>query len=202
MVLEKLREDLARKEEKLALCERLGYRNSAPCMQKIELLLKEGFYGFIKSSKGYDFHMSSEEFLEKLHEIYALDPSEWQEAKKRYEKYLHQFSSYIFVDTGFKRTSEPIFALAMMEAKRHIKIDKELLIDKDLNEQIEKVSQIVRNHYTENRGRLKLWGEIKRYLFFYDEGKNIVFNPQGEVVDEEYALSKATLKPNIAQLFE
>ena len=94
---------------------------------------------------------------------------------------------HIFVDTDFKRSDAPgasIFALMGCERFRYIR-KLEHLVNKSLHEQTDEVSQIIRDHYVQNEGKLPLWGEIKRYHFRYKaDCPAIVFDPEGHVIDE------------------
>lgn len=96
---------------------------------------------------------------------------------------------HIFVDTDFKienRGGTPIFALAMTENWRYIR-KLENLVNKSFREQTDEVSQIIRDHYAKNEGKLKIWGEIKRYHFRYKaDCPAIVFDTNGNISGESF----------------
>lgn len=105
-----------------------------------------------------------------------------------------RFEPYIFIDTDFKRGSHPIHILAALEPTRHINLD-ERFIDLSLNDQLEEVQSLIRKHFSSNP-HLLIWGDVKRYVFFYDEQTVLVISSQGELIGakKEYQLSRATLK--------
>jgi hypothetical protein len=96
---------------------------------------------------------------------------------------------HIFVDTDFKRSDAPgtpIFVLAMLEKLRYIR-KLEDLVNKSFHEQMNEVSQIVRAHYVENKGKLTIWGEIKRYHFRYKaDSPAIIFDTNGNIISESF----------------
>jgi hypothetical protein len=93
---------------------------------------------------------------------------------------------HIFVDTDFRRKNEPIFVLAMIEKFRYIR-KLEHLINKSFHEQMNEVSQIVRAHYGENKGKLTIWGEIKRYYFCYKvDCPTVIFDTDGNIIGESF----------------
>lgn len=126
------------------------------------------------------------------------NPTKYSKEELKLQEELKRFdNSYIFVDTHFKRTSEPIFALAFCESSRHLNIDKTRLTFKDLDKILEYISCTVKKHYTENNGILKVWGEIKRYIFHFGN-KTYIFDTDGTFLSEnpENPEDKATLKLN------
>ena len=84
------------------------------------------------------------------------------------------------MDTGFKRTHEPIFVLAFIEHFRRIPIPETAGIP--LNKQIERVKQWIVRHYHENDGKLLIWGKIEKYWFHYGEDQVIAFSPDGTIL--------------------
>lgn len=99
----------------------------------------------------------------------------------------------MFVGTEFRRTSEPVIALAFCEGRRNLALPPELRIVA-LDEQVEFVKAFVISHFTENNGSLPLWGDIKKYVFYYAKAEYIVFSPSGETLDEKAVISaKATV---------
>jgi hypothetical protein len=96
---------------------------------------------------------------------------------------------HIFVDTDFKRSDAPdtsIFALMGCERFRYIR-KLEYLINKSFREQTDEISQIIRDHYAQNEGKLPLWGEIKRYHFRYKaDCPAIVFDTNGNIIGESF----------------
>jgi len=101
-------------------------------------------------------------------------------------------SVYIYVNTNFKRTSEPIFVLAAMEYIRRLKVKDMLLFQTD-DEMFETISTVVKNHYNENDGKLNLWGDIVSYNYHHYDGKQYVFDKDGNIINDVVSESKATV---------
>ena len=79
-------------------------------------------------------------------------------------------TNYIYIDTGFVRQSEPIFALAIFESKRRIPLSKIEDLNKPRSQVLAKVSNFVKNHYTTYIDGLYIWGQIKSYqLHLFNE---------------------------------
>jgi len=87
------------------------------------------------------------------------------------------FKPFIFIETGFIRNSQPIFALALMESTRRIQIPKEIY-RLPLDFQIPRIEKIIKKHYLDCNGKLPLWGKVKYYKYFYAEDVTaaVVFN--------------------------
>lgn len=179
------------------VCKKLGYNNLAKCKEKLELLQAKGLEEFLKSYR-YDFVNTSEEFVKKLSKILGIEDEVRKELaaiQDKERKITEQFPAFIYIDTDFSRKNEPIFVLAFLEGQRRIFLDKEWLAFTPLNEQIEAVREIVKKHYKEHDGKLPVWGEIKRYVYFYDRGKKpIVFDPEGNIISEPIKYSEAWLE--------
>ena len=104
---------------------------------------------------------------------------------------------YIFVDTGFKRTTQPIFALAFMESHRRIPVSPEIN-QMVIEQRNPKIQSIIQQHYQDTAGELDLWGEILCYKYFITDSDALVFDVDGTVLSgiEGYAPTPATLTLN------
>ena len=101
---------------------------------------------------------------------------------------------YIFVNTNFRRKNEPIFALAFMEGIRCLNIPKEQFAFKSGDEIFELVSEIVKEHYKENEGKLQLWGKIDNYFYHHKDEKVYTFSKDGIIIKNKNTKeSRATL---------
>jgi len=103
---------------------------------------------------------------------------------------------YLFINTNFKRKSEPIFVLAFMEHKRRIayKSIGNLYFKSD-NKILEIVSKFVKEDYFTCDGTIKLWGDIVSYNWHHLDDKIYVFNKNGsfKISTRNIVESKATL---------
>ena len=167
--------------DKKEVCRKLGYHNLSPCLEKIEYLEKYGIEEYLKKNFKYDFVLGSELFLKKLIEIYG-DEEDMKTFEKVREK-LSRKPGYLFVNTNFKRVNQPIFVLAFMEGLRNLSIDRKEFENKE--EELEYVKNLVKNHYKEHNGELKLWGKIQNYIYKSEWfEKFLVIDKNGNIIKE------------------
>jgi hypothetical protein len=101
---------------------------------------------------------------------------------------------YIFVNTNFKRKSEPIFVLACLEYTRHISLPKDDLVFKTDEEIFKIIGNIVKNHFITSSGKIELWGKVENYNYHHKDGNSYVFDTEGKIIiDEKIIESKARL---------
>ena len=123
-------------------------------------------------------------------------PKKYTQEELEIRKELEKFKdSYIFVNTNFKRKSEPIFALAFCEAKRNIGLDKISLIFKTDEEIFHIISEIVKEHYIDSGGNIGLWGDIVNYVYHHSNGETYIFDKYGQILEDIKVLEyRATLR--------
>ena len=166
----------------------LGYHDLRKGEESLNAFLSAGSLKNWLAHGHYDFVHSSESFTKKLASLAGVDPGAIdrivdKEAERRAT--LSQLQTpYIFVDTRFRRKNEPIFALAFMEGKRRIALDKETVYDRSLKETLQEVSQIIREHYRNTGGKLKLWGKIHEYRYHHLDGRTFRFDTEGHLIEE------------------
>lgn len=104
-----------------------------------------------------------------------------------------KFKPYIFIETDFKRKNEPVFMLAALQHQRYLPIEEKTQ-SLSLNEQLDVIGEKIKVHY-QQQTCLKLWGEIQKYVFNYNESSALQFSTKGELLEavEDYVYSKATL---------
>jgi len=120
-------------------------------------------------------------------------PTVYTEEELALQKELKRLRDvYVYVNTNFKRTSEPIFVLAIMECIRRLKVKDKLLFQTD-DEIFKTISKTVRSHYKENNGKLNVWGDIINYNYHHYNGKQYVFDKNGNVIDDFVNETQATL---------
>jgi len=164
----------------------MGYssRNLAQAAERIHKVITDDKLGL--GEGGYDFKYTNTEFVLKLCEVLGLDADGCSRQVgaivAELEEYRNRYHPWLFVDTNFKRTSQPIFALAFMEVRRRMDLSKDLVI-LPMNKQVEQVGRLIRQHYQKSGGKLDLWGPIQHYKYFYDTDQSITFDTQGVVVD-------------------
>ena len=166
------------------LLETMGYRNPKVGRRTLESFLKApGIYTWLKEGH-FDFKYDSETFLERLAQILEIPTDALEEEIRKDQERLSAITALqqpsIFVNTGFRRKSEPIFALALMEVKRNLPIDKEIVYEMS-DEMLQKyIGSIVQDHYAQNDGKLPLWGTIRNYLYRHTDGRKLLFSLDGK----------------------
>lgn len=145
--------------------------------------------------KGYfDWLYNSKSLILKLAQILGVDlDSELKEAET-YNAELRKYEDmYIYIGTNFKRTTQPIFALALLQDTRYVEIpDKSVFCFKRLDEQLKIAGDIVRDSY-KKEPTLRIFGNVTGYKL-HMLGKNYFFNTKGELMDQEINEQVATIR--------
>jgi hypothetical protein len=185
----------------------MGYNNLEKGRTTLRSLFDaKDLYLWLKNGH-FDMRYTGKEFIIKLCEILEVSEIDYAVILEEYEQRASEINytrrSYVFVNTDFVRDGQPVFALAMMEGSRRLRLDKEVLHELNKEQRINYVSLLIQEHYAENKGELKLWGKIKSYAFFFKNEKGIVFNVQGEIEQEHdpKPQSKAEVKIKNKLLF-
>ncbi len=182
-----------------ALLRSMGYgRVNAQRRARLARVLNDDLLGLDHGE--FDFRFDSLGFARALCE--ALDlPVDMVEAGLTG---LHQlvarrraYAPSMFVDTGFKRKSEPVFVLAAMEGKRWISFERTFR-DLPAIQQIHTAGEHAREHFEMHGGVLPLWGAIQRYVFFHAPERSLWLAPDGRVIENgpECESSRAMLSAN------
>lgn len=162
----------------------MGYHKPVSAnLERLQRVLEDPEFGL--NDGGFDFKYDSESFLRALCAVTGMDRALTEERITRLEKYLEEersaFKPYIWVDTGFKRQNQPIFALAVCEHQRRLDFPKgfwRLTIDNQLG----RAQCRVRKHVYETGGDLGIWGRIKQYWFYYKKDAAYLLALNGEVI--------------------
>src|SRR5690606_31500162 len=93
------------------------------------------------------------------------------------------FRAYLFVDTGFRRTSQPVFILALSEHWRNLPLPVRIR-RLSLADQLEMIRTHIHEHMASCGGTLRMWGDVKRYLYYYADNAALAFSPEGELIGE------------------
>jgi len=162
----------------------MGYRKPTSAnLERVQNVLDDPEFGL--NDGGFDFKYSSEGFLRALCVVTGMDMALADQRICRIKKYLEEereaFKPYLWVDTGFKRKSQPIFALAVCEHQRYLDFPKgfwRFSIDRQLG----RAQCRIREHVFETGGELGIWGHIKQYWFYYKKDKAYLLALNGEVI--------------------
>lgn len=173
--------------ESTEILRKIGYRKITDKMiERLESVLSDEFLGLNKSY--FDFKYSNIEFIKALCEICEVNFKDYQdEIDKQTDnvtKLKHAYWPHVFVYTAFKRSSQPIIALAFMEGHRRLYLPIEYKLA-SLEEQVKYVKTLILEHYKNADGHLKLWGDIKNYVFNFSKNEYLVFNSNGELIDSK-----------------
>jgi len=169
----------------------LGYKSSksAKVTQVLTELLNITELDEYLDKSYYDFKYDSKTLLQAICEIadiskvdYAKTIEEYQDKKCKLEAMC---TPYIFIYTNFKRKNEPIFALAIMENRRRIQLDKKMYLEKNDDELNKYISNVIKLHYKWKSGKLPLWGDIKAYIYYDIKGNKILYSTLGNIVENE-----------------
>lgn len=146
----------------------------------------------------FPFTTRGTDFLRLLGAALSLDLAQLNQAIADIERAAAEasdrFIPHIFVETHFRRTTQPIFALAACEPQRYITPDDETLqlwFFGDQTKRLDLISEQVRNHYTEHQGQLGIWGPISHYILTYAADKALTIHPDGRIGAEAQMPSPA-----------
>jgi hypothetical protein len=162
----------------------MGYQKSTSAnLERLQALLDDPDFGL--NDSGFDFKYSSEGFLRALCVVtgmgMALADQRISRIKRRLEEERNAFKPYIWVDTGFERKNQPVFALTACEHMRYLDFPKgfwRFSIDRQLG----RAQCRVREHVFETGGDIGIWGQIKQYWFYYKNDAAYLLARNGEVI--------------------
>lgn len=193
MIFQTLQTNLTNLDDRLNLAKKLGYYNLDKFNQAVLKITQAKSLDEFLQDGYYDYIYTSENLVLKLAKICGLDIlDELNSAKKLNDEVEKYKNSYIYIDTNFKRTTEPIFMLAMMQGVRYVYFDKKELAFKSLDKQLQSVSKVIKNHYKSTK-KLPLFGEITGYKF-NNLGKSYSFDVDGALQDREIYESVAWIE--------
>ena len=155
--------------DKTKLVQKIGYSATAKGINTLEKLLKSEDVKIWLRESHYDLVNDSTSFLEKLCKVLEINDvfyeSEIKNAKIYNADFLKLQEGYIFINTDFKRTTQPIHVLAFCESFRRLSLSNiDELVGKELDEIFEIISPYIKNHYINVEGQAGIWGEIKNYI--------------------------------------
>jgi hypothetical protein len=104
-------------------------------------------------------------------------------------------NSFLFINTDFKRTTQPIFILAFCESQRRVRLDLERLLFKSDDEILQIVSQFVKDDFYTSDAKAGVWGKIVSYIWNHRDEETYIFHTDGsyEKIDIKPPQVKATL---------
>jgi len=177
------------------IAKQLGYCTTDKITARIESMINSRYLDLDKS--GFDLRYSTPNLIRKLAEIFAIPSLLCDKVIEEIEAELlakrKRFKPYIFIETDFKRTSQPVFILAALQSNRFLTVD-EAICERPLNDQLEPIQEQIKDHYRQ-QPVIDMWGKVKQYVYYYDENLVLIFSTTGQLLSTEtdYFYSKATL---------
>ena len=168
------------------LLTQLGYSpKDDKASARVQAVLDSPFYGLEASH--FDFKYGGVAFVQALGQVLGIDSvaidTEIERAQARLRAESDAFKPYLWVDTQFKRKTQPIFALAFCEPLRFLQFAKSTAL-RPLGEQLCEVRQRIQNHMQETGGTLVMWGPVHQYFYYYADGKALVFSREADLLGE------------------
>lgn len=149
----------------------------------------------------FPFIKSGTLFAKSLGVALGIDPEVMDatitQIKQELEEQANRFIPRIFVETHFKRASQPLFALAACEHFRRPNLDKQTLtiyFQANEAEKIQLIGRFVKEHYADCQGDLGIWGSIDHYVCTFAPERAWAFRPDGSLVKEVNATSHSEAK--------
>ena len=178
----------------------LGYKASDErFMGRLNAIIEDELLGL--ESGGFDFRFTGEEFLRALCEFADLDVDFVDNEIERINEVINHrktaFKPFLFVDTGFKRSTQPIFVLGFSEGFRRLTFAPSFR-DLRVVDQVEVARKRVVEHYAESDGELTVWGTIQRYVFHYGDGLAVAIDVHGNIMAEAdgFIADRASIRLN------
>ncbi len=173
----------------------MGYSNTQKGLDTLEQFLSScTIYDWLRSGH-YDFRYNSKEFLKKLSSVLNINPDLYIHAINHYDILKNEYNKikgcYIFVNTNFHRTSQPIFSLAFMENHRRLRPKKQELMFKTNKKVFEHISKRIKKHYQKTHGKLPMWGKIDNYHYHHFDGNTYIFDNNGCLLDSSHTISES-----------
>ncbi|WP_107697996.1 hypothetical protein [Campylobacter concisus] len=194
MIYEQLK-ILMQNSDKKALSKALGYVREQNFTRALANLEAANSLDEFITKGHFDWAHSSETLILALSKYFGLNiDAELNEVQKLYNERIKFRGSYIYIDTDFRRKSEPIFALAMAQHLRYISLTPFLdeLCFKALHEQLKVISKITKSYYQKTQ-TLPIFGVITGFKLYF-LGKNYSLDTNGNFTDKEIAEQVAVIK--------
>lgn len=176
----------APKRKRVEILKKMGYSEpDQGHLARLDRVLNDRDWGLLDGAN--DAHYNDEEFFRSLCAVMEVDAKIVDTAIrltiKAHQEMIAAFRPYLWVDTGFTRKNQPIFALAAMEQFRHLYFDAEFL-RLPMHLQIEQARRSIRKHMADTGGELQMWGAIQQYWFFHSIDKAILLDVNGDIIGE------------------
>ncbi len=176
----------APKRKRGEILKKMGYSEPDQShLSRLNRVLNAPDWGLL--DEAHDSRYSDEEFFRSLCSVMEVDAkiadAAISDVIKAHQDRIAAFKPYLWVDAGFTRKNQPLFALAAMEQFRHLYFDSQFL-SLPMPLQMKKVRRCIRKHMADTGGALNMWGEIQQYWFFHSIDKAILLDVNGDIIGE------------------
>lgn len=180
--------NLLKNRDRNAVLFKLGYFHpTKKQIDRFEKVISSPKLGL--DSSYFDFKYSNSEYILKLTEICDLntnDAEEYiQDSKNKLRGLHNSFKPYLFVETGFRRMTQPIFVLAAVESFRYVTLPIHFIELQPLDQLIY-LHDLIDEHMSKTKGSLQIWGNILSYFYVYDKGCALEISPTGKIVKNHF----------------
>lgn len=163
---------------RIGLVQMLGYRNTNKGLRRIDALLQSG--------------SGNKELLAKIAEALGIEREKMTKAltethelirqqREAYER--NRFKPHIYVQHSLSRPrSITIVGCLGVGRFKFISVPLEI-IALPLQQQIEPISALIKQHYREKEGKCPMFGEIIGYIYRHSFDEGMGFSAQGELIN-------------------
>lgn len=184
-LVEEIRRRVAEQEPQVIL-QKMGYKaDNENAHARLRHVVADDVLGL--GDSGFDFRYDGRGFVRALCGALNINGDKVKQDIKALEQVCYEdrkaFRAYLFVDTGFRRTSQPVFALAICEQWRNLPLPVRIR-RLSLPDQLAIIRTHIHEHMASCGGTLRMWGDVQRYLYYYADNAALAFSPQGELIGE------------------
>ena len=172
----------------------LGLGYTTRCLSKsiarIESVVSDPFLG-LTAKGGYDFRYDGRAFILAIAAFVDLQATEAERAVEMIQRMSHQrmfgFRRRLIARTDFRRKSQPIFTLALLERLKIVALPQEVELFEGVSDGSE-IAIVIQSHFAATEGKLKFWGNVVGYSLEWSKGKFLHFKVDGQIISEDDVL--------------
>lgn len=120
-------------------------------------------------------------------QVYAGHMKVWlDDLRAHVDDDRYAYRPWLFVDTNFKRTSQPIFALAFLESQRRLSLPKELKM-MPLQEQLDYLKSYIADYLDSliaEDGNASVWGKPVGFYCHLSDTHGLKLGLNGELIED------------------
>ncbi len=170
----------------------MGYANFKKGVARLDRVLKSPDLGMIKPE--YDGLYSSEGFVRKLLNVLGLgqlmEIQDMRDLQALVADERYGYRPWLFVDTHFKRTGQPVFVLAILEGRRRLDLPKDLK-SMSLQGQLDYLKSYIADYMDSLNaadGNASIWGKPVEFYCHLSEEHGLKLDLNGELIEDIHEL--------------